>query len=100
MKDIKNIIEDEACKKYSETEDTKHLILECGHYAEKIWSCLQQLLNKAQRRLCIHQRTYSHIHMDECKTICNTYHTLKLCQCSLAIRFLQSLCMFTQFTII
>ena len=64
MKDIKNIIEDEACKKYSETEDTKHLILECGHYAEKIWSCFQQLLNKAQRRLYIKELFHINIWMN------------------------------------
>ena len=33
-----------------------HLILECSHYSEKNWSCFQQLLNKAQRRLHIKEQ--------------------------------------------
>ena len=56
MKDINNITVDEACSKCGETEDTDHMILECSHYAEKVWSCFQQLLNKTQRRLHIKEQ--------------------------------------------
>jgi len=56
MKDINNIIVDEACSKCGEAENTEHMILECSYYSEKIWSCFQQLLNKAQRRLHIKEQ--------------------------------------------
>ena len=56
MKDINNIIVDEACSKCGEAENTEHMILECSYYYEKIWSCFQQLLNKAQRRLHIKEQ--------------------------------------------
>merc|ERR1712026_192460 len=32
------------------------MILECSHYAEKVWSCFQQLLSKTQRRLHIKEQ--------------------------------------------
>ena len=56
MKDINNIIVDEACSKCGEAENTEHMIVECSYYSEKIWSCFQQFLNKAQRRLHIKEQ--------------------------------------------
>ena len=56
MKDINNIIVDEACSKCGEAENTDHMILECCYYSEKIWSSFQQLLNKAERRLHIKEQ--------------------------------------------
>ena len=35
MKDINNIIVDEACSKCGKAEDTDHMILECSYYSEK-----------------------------------------------------------------
>ena len=34
MKDINNILVDEACRKCGEAEDTDHMILECNYYSK------------------------------------------------------------------